>query len=792
MGWRGKGGSLLPFVVGGLALGGALLVIVGRLGEADAQSGWQDPFYAVLLAFTLDGTFLGPQSLVTLVGALAAALATYLAVVGGALALFERHIAAWRARRRRDHVVVIGDTAEAETLARALAGSAPVLLAGAAPAGRDVPTIALPADAAALGRAANLRAARAVVCLFADETRNAALASALAAGRGGVARPAIWARVGERPIADRIANAVPGAARIEVFDDADMLAREAFARHPAHAAAARLAAARVHVVVCGFGRLGQAMAEEAIFSGLAAGLDRPMITVLDVAAGARERLYRAARPGLDLAADFAFIEADLVAAALVLQSAGPALAALRARDTLARVTGLALCLGDDAANVRLALALPELRRREGRYGAPVFLRARDHAALGVVAGGGEQDVVALAPAGRLVATAVLDSDRRDAAARLVHEAYRQAAGAGAPAGVAWAQLDETYRRANRRAADHLAAKLFSLGLTSERDPQVPVTVARGAQRAVIAPLVGGGPETAATLDALAALEHRRWVADRAIDGWRPGAVRDDDLKQHPLLATPDYAELPAQERDKDRAQVLTLLGALAVAEGAGAMAETRVALAGHRALAPDEERRGAAALAARLADRVADPERAVTLLSPLAPGADMALCEALAAALSGRVGALRLVVVEAVPYRVVLEVAAAEAAAGEAAQLDFITAMQRRRAALGARFARVDVARVGIAGRTDDAYRRDAGLFTAGLVAANAYLVRRADWLGVMWDGAPARGPGGTADLVRLWQAPEAIDPALDPGLDPGLAAGRGVGPAAARLVVETVRRAPA
>jgi hypothetical protein len=278
------------------------------------------------------------------------------------------------------------------------------------------------------------------------------------------------------------------------------------------------------------------------------------------------------------------------------------------------------------------------------------------------------------------------------------------------------------------------------------------------------------------------------VADRAIDGWSPGPVRDDDLKQHPLLASPDYAALAAAEQRKDRDQVRTLLGALAVADGAGAMPERRVALAGHRALAPAEEARGAAALAARLAAALADPAHAVTLLSPLAPGADMALCEALAAALAGRVGVLRLIVVEAVPYRIVLEVAAAEETADETARHAFVAAMLRRRTALWALFERVDVVRVGIAGRTDDAYRRDAGLFEAGLVAANAYLVRRADMLGVLWDGAPARGSGGTADLVRLWRAPEAIDPALDPGPS----ARRGATHDAASLVVETVRRAPA
>src|SRR5688572_459536 len=69
--------NLLPLIVGGLALSGALLVVLGRLGEADSQSGWQDSFYSVLLAFTLDGLFLGQQSLLTLLGAVEAALCAH-------------------------------------------------------------------------------------------------------------------------------------------------------------------------------------------------------------------------------------------------------------------------------------------------------------------------------------------------------------------------------------------------------------------------------------------------------------------------------------------------------------------------------------------------------------------------------------------------------------------------------------------------------------------------------------------------------------------------------------------
>jgi len=154
----------------------------------------------------------------------------------------------------------------------------------------------------------------------------------------------------------------------------------------------------------------------------------------------------------------------------------------------------------------------------------------------------------------------------------------------------------------------------------------------------------------------------------------------------------------------------------------------------------------------------------VTLVSPLAPGADLALAEAVASALTGKVGELRLIVPEAVPYRVVLDVVARE---GGTDPVHFGEAVLKRRRTLFDRFARVDIVRIGFAGKTDDSYRRDKAQFELGLVRANAYLVRRSDLLGVLWDGEPGRGPGGTGDLVAAWRDPKRLPAAVDPGPSP-------------------------
>jgi hypothetical protein len=761
--------SVLPLLIALLAVAAIVLVVIGRgFGPSTVeQPGWQDAIYSVLLAFSVDGTFLGSQSSVTLVGALLAALVFYLALFGSLWVVFRQRLVAWRAARIRRHIVVVGDGADAEELALALAAEANVVLATVEPSDdRRILSVARPAVTSELIAAANIHHARSVVVMLADEKVNAAIATSIASGREGATEPAIWCRTGDRLVADRVAAVETGAARILVFDEAQIMAREMFARQPAHAIAERMAASRAHFLIVGFGQLGQAMAEEAIFSGLAEGLDKPMITVVDRHAARAEAIYRESRPALDKAADFAFIEAELITAENAPALWQATFAALAARDDIARVTGILICLGSDADNIRLALALPDIRRREGRYFAPAFMRLRDPDAESVVFATAQPHVVdpnggvhPLERPTRLMASDILDTAHRDAAARLLHDAYIRGEGQSGGAASDWTHLPETYRRANRRSADHIAAKLFSLGLTSEHDAHAPILVERHAHQRYVAPLQA---DDNPCLPVLAALEHRRWSADRVIDGWSYAATRDDDRKYHPLLERADYAVLPQIEQAKDRAQTRTVLSSVVAADGKGAMPEVRVALAGHLNLAPQEERRAVAALVERLIPRLAARDHVVTLVSPLAPGADMALTEGVAAALRGKVGELRLIMPEAVPYRVVLDSAAR---GGAVDPVSFAEAMMRRRRTLFDVFGRVDIVRIGFSGKTDDSYARNKAQFELGLVAANAYLVRRCDLLGVLWDGERGRGPGGTGDLVAYWRDPDSLPAELDPGV---------------------------
>jgi len=56
--------------------------------------------------------------------------------------------------------------------------------------------------------------------------------------------------------------------------------------------------------------------------------------------------------------------------------------------------------------------------------------------------------------------------------------------------------------------------------------------------------------TAAQVERLASAEHRRWLASRAVAGWRFGATRSDAERLHPSMVS--WPELSEADRDTDR------------------------------------------------------------------------------------------------------------------------------------------------------------------------------------------------------------------------------------------------
>ena len=136
-------------------------------------------------------------------------------------------------------------------------------------------------------------------------------------------------------------------------------------------------------------------------------------------------------------------------------------------------------------------------------------------------------------------------EQLDEAAKMIHELYRedrirQGETVETNASlVPWENLPEGIKDSNRGQADHLPVKLRAIGLTLE----AALNAADAWQF------------TDEQIRVLAEMEHRRWMADKRLDGWQPTAgKKDSKRKLSPLLV--DFDDLPEAEKHKDEQVVV--------------------------------------------------------------------------------------------------------------------------------------------------------------------------------------------------------------------------------------------
>jgi voltage-gated potassium channel Kch len=452
---------------------------------------------------------------------------------------------------QRGHIVVFGETALTDGAFDALVAKnrTVVLLTAAADdasrealEGRGITVVTsdphVPFDLSI----ANIRQAGALLLTHAHDVDNAALAGR--AFEALVDRPkdmpplALGVRIADDRLADQLAETFDrlpqrNAARLHrIAPDRDTLAQELVRHAPILTRTDRARPAEVSV----YG-LSERFSSS-LFTLIGALQDHPdhrPIVAIKVDEGERARLaaWLDEHPDLHLVVDLrialtphlvAATEADRADLAIVLRPEGEGLAAAMA---LARTSD------------------PDRTRRI------VLWR---HPAGGALAAaiGGER----LVSFGGVVRTdfvlGILDG-RSDGVAAALHRHYRRQAGATATSAGAldWHALPDMFRSANRAAAEHAPIMLASAGYRLRR-----LEAARGPAAAVSALVIP--PD--ASIEALARIEHRRWMTERISAGWRSATARDNDRRLHTAIVP--YEALSEADREKDRAAVRGLFAAL--------------------------------------------------------------------------------------------------------------------------------------------------------------------------------------------------------------------------------------
>lgn len=319
-------------------------------------------------------------------------------------------------------------------------------------------------------------------------------------------------------VARRMVDSTPVHNQVYMTNLYEVAARELMMRFPPEQG--RPMEEPVCVAIVGSGSLGQALCVQMGFSGHFACLRKSSVVWLDsqperLLLG--EKMLRMSYAQLDECMDFRCEKQEPL----------EYFAGLAPKDwqDLAQIW---ICLDDEVESSAMVDALQMLARKclQGQPGEPVI---HNHLAL-VQELMSDPEVL------------LRDKQSIDPMAKATHENYRAKYKPEGPAGEPWDCLSRNFREANRRSAEHLWVKLRAAGW-DKPFPQLPT----GSQARV---LLAGKEEL------LSRMEKNRWNADRYLNGWVYGPVRDNARKIHNLLVP--WEQLDALQQSKDTSNVMLI------------------------------------------------------------------------------------------------------------------------------------------------------------------------------------------------------------------------------------------
>jgi hypothetical protein len=303
-------------------------------------------------------------------------------------------------------------------------------------------------------------------------------------------------------------------------------------------------------ILIGFGTMGREVALHIIRAAPVPVGQTIRIVILDRAATLREQQFRSMYPAASELVDLNFVSAELRA------DTPDSLRLLEGQLMQAEPIAAVVCLRDDDTSLYVGLGLRAMLDRLGHRDKPVYVRLERHRRLGEFAAGIENRGPALdrlhsfGSLATLLTSEIVVDDGLDTLAKALHDSHCEAAlskdsqgramrEATNPSLVPWSELGETYKMANRHEADHLRIALRQVGLDS-----APGVAAEALKL------------TADELNKLAELDHRRWVIERKLRGWKHGATRDEVLLTHPELL--EWGALPESSREFNRERMRRL------------------------------------------------------------------------------------------------------------------------------------------------------------------------------------------------------------------------------------------
>lgn len=483
------------------------------------------------------------------------------------------------------HHVILGDGAAAKEYANAFPGmfegKAVHIAAEAAPKAGRVVTYERRGDIWAQLRQAKARVASRII-VDAGEDADTWQIAQQAAGEYPDADVLAHIRdpwIRDRLSRDRIQTDRP-TPRLTPFTYATGVARQVMLAHPPYLLAQALEAKAQHILIVGFGQVGESIAREFLVTSVVPEDAKMMITVVDPDSVRLEADFRGRHKELMDFVDFDFIDGDF---RLADTKENGLFASISKRTAKAPICAVYVAIDLEHEPLGLAFAIRAMALRHGLFSAPIFVCAQHGAGLqrvrqGVGIVGGSIDLQEKRESqavahGQLCNLRVVSfgswraafdgvgmlEDTFDAQAKRYHDVYsanyaeaeRRLKGSVSGEPTSWANLPDQLRVSNRRAAAHMRAKAHAVGY------DVAKWLASGDGQHASHELPDAQDKFPASDEPdikMARLEHERWVLDRFLDGWRAGG-RSNYFRMRPTLVP--FDQLKPDEIAKDNAVVQT-------------------------------------------------------------------------------------------------------------------------------------------------------------------------------------------------------------------------------------------
>jgi len=296
---------------------------------------------------------------------------------------------------------------------------------------------------------------------------------------------------------------------------------------------------QVHLVILGFGRMGQTIALRAAQLGHFANGKPLRISVIDQQAEQRKQALLFRYPNFEKTCQIEFHAIDMESL--------PARQRVEtwSEDTTAAVS-IVICFDQDELAMEVALRMKD---KLEKLQIPMFVRMSSKSGFASVLQGDTASRPSYVhPFGMLEDCCthdVLEDALNEELAKAIHENYRiekteslRRKKMNPDTDIStriWIELDDGLKDSNLQQASHIDIKLHAIGLErvmTEKDPRPPVE--------------RFGPEE---VELLAEMEHNRWNAERWLQGWTLGPI-DKPNKVTPYLVPWKQLENDIQEFDR--------------------------------------------------------------------------------------------------------------------------------------------------------------------------------------------------------------------------------------------------